>query len=205
MNLEAIGGVAHAPAGHPAGAVLLTHGAGGSRDSALLVGVCEEWAGRGWLAIRYNLPFRRRRPKGPPSSPATDLAGVVDALALAAGALDGPVIAGGHSYGGRLTSMAVAAGSEVCALTLFSYPLHPPGKPERQRTEHFGSIRAPAVFIQGTSDPFGTPAELRTATARIPGPVHIIEVQGARHDLATRLPAVATLAADAALQLGGSS
>ncbi|NBP83773.1 MAG: alpha/beta hydrolase, partial [Mycobacteriaceae bacterium] len=79
------------------------------------------------------------------------------------------------------------------------------GKPERQRTEHFGSIRAPAVFIQGTSDPFGTPAELRTATVRIPGPVHIIEVQGARHDLATRLPAVATLAADAALQLGGSS
>ena len=107
--LEAIAGVAHAPAGTPAGVVVLTHGAGGSRESPMLVAVCDEWARRGWLAVRYNLPYRRRRPKGPPSgSAATDQAGITEAIAVARGLVDGPVIAGGHSYGGRLTSTAVA-------------------------------------------------------------------------------------------------
>ncbi len=64
---------------------MLTHGAGGSRESPLLVKICDEWARRGWLAVRYNLPYRRRRPKGPPSgSAATDQAGIVEAIALAA-------------------------------------------------------------------------------------------------------------------------
>ena len=104
----------------------------GSRESALLKKICDEWARRGWLAVRYNLPYRRRRPKGPPSgSAATDQAGVVEAIELVAALATGPVIAGGHSYGGRMTSMVVADGAtRVDALTLFSYPLHPPGKPE---------------------------------------------------------------------------
>ena len=64
---------------------MLTHGAGGSRESALLQQVCDEWARRGWLAVRYNLPYRRRRPKGPPSgSAATDRAGIVEAITCAA-------------------------------------------------------------------------------------------------------------------------
>ena len=62
--------------------VVLTHGAGGSRESPLLKKVCDEWARRGWLAVRYNLPYRRRRPKGPPSgSAAKDLEGIVEAVA----------------------------------------------------------------------------------------------------------------------------
>ena len=71
MTFEQIAGIAHAPAGVPAGVVLLTHGAGGGRESPLLVATCEEWARRGWLAVRYNLPFRRRRPTGPPPGSAT--------------------------------------------------------------------------------------------------------------------------------------
>ena len=208
MNLEAIAGVAHRPTGRPAGTVMLTHGAGSDRDSEILVRVCDAWAQRGWLAIRYNLPYRRRRPKGPPSGTAADLAGVEAALAMAREAVDGPVIAGGHSYGGRLTSMAVAAGHEVLALTLFSYPLHPPGRPQQQRTAHFAAISAPTVFTHGTSDPFGTTAELRAAAALIPAPTAIVEVTGARHDLGsadrTGIAAVATRAVDAALRLGGS-
>ena len=77
---------------------------------------------------------------------------------------DGPVIAGGHSYGGRQTSMVVAENPGLVGeLTLFSYPLHPPGKPDRLRTEHFASITVPTVFTHGSSDPFGTLDELRTA------------------------------------------
>ncbi|MGA8544478.1 MAG: alpha/beta family hydrolase, partial [Mycobacterium sp.] len=68
MTLEQIAGIAHEPGGDPPGGpkgiVVLTHGAGGSRESALLQRLCDEWARRGWLAVRYNLPYRRRRPKG---------------------------------------------------------------------------------------------------------------------------------------------
>ena len=82
MNLDAIAGIAHQPAGDPAGVVVLTHGAGGSRESPLLKKVCDEWARRGWLAVRYNLPYRRRRPKGPPSgSAAKDREGIAEAVA----------------------------------------------------------------------------------------------------------------------------
>ena len=70
MKLDAIAGIAHEPDGDPAGVVMLTHGAGGSRESPLLKRTCDEWARRGWLAVRYNLPYRRRRPKGPPSGSA---------------------------------------------------------------------------------------------------------------------------------------
>ena len=183
--LEAIGAVAHRPAGDPAGVLLLTHGAGGSRDSPLLVHICDEWAGRGFLALRYNLPYRRRRPKGPPSGSATaDRAGVAEAIATARALAHGPLIVGGHSYGGRLTSMAVADGAVVDGLRLFSYPLHPPGKPDRLRTEHFDSIHAPTVFTHGTRDPFGSIDELRAAATLIPAPVEIVEITGARHDLA---------------------
>jgi predicted alpha/beta-hydrolase family hydrolase len=202
-NLEGIAGVAHEPAGTPTGVVMLTHGAGGSRESPLLIRICDEWAAHGWLAVRYNLPYRRRRPKGPPSgSAAGDRDGIVEALTLARTLADGPVIAGGHSYGGRQTSMVVAENPELVELlTLFSYPLHPPGKPDRLRTEHFGAITVPTVFTHGTSDPFGSIDEVRDATRSIPGPVEIVEIAGARHDLGSKSLNVPALAVDAALRL----
>lgn len=83
MNLDQIAGIAHQPDGVAHGVVVLTHGAGGNRESELLQRICDEWARRGWLAVRYNLPYRRRRPKGPPSgSAATDRAGIDEAIAL---------------------------------------------------------------------------------------------------------------------------
>ncbi len=203
MNLAAIAGIAHEPDGKPRGTVVLTHGAGGSRESALLKRICDEWARRGWLAVRYNLPYRRRRPKGPPSgSAATDQAGVVEAIELVATLANGPVIAGGHSYGGRMTSMVVAEGAtRVDALTLFSYPLHPPGKPEKPRTEHLPRIEVPTVFTHGTSDPFGSIDELRAAAALIPVSTEVVEITGARHDLGSKTLDVPVLAVDAALRL----
>jgi uncharacterized protein len=211
MNLDLIAGLAHEPESTPAGVVVLTHGAGGNRESALLQRLCDEWAGRGWLAVRYNLPFRRRRSKGPPSgSAATDRAGIEEAIAVCRGLVDGPLIAGGHSYGGRQTSMVVAAdwetrwaasGVPVDVLTLFSYPVHPPGKPERARTEHLPNIAVPTVFTHGTSDPFGTLDEVRTAAALIAAPTQIVEITGARHDLGSKALNVPALAVDAALHM----
>ena len=207
MSLEQIAGIAHEPSGAPEGVVVLTHGAGGSREAPLLKKICDEWAARGWLAVRYNLPYRRRRPKGPPSgSAASDQAGVVEAIELARTLTKGPVIAGGHSYGGRMTSMVIALGAaEVDVLTLFSYPLHPPGKPERARTEHLPSITAPTVFTHGTADPFGSIEELRPAAALISAATEIVEITGARHDLGSKSLDVPVLAVDAALRLAGAS
>jgi uncharacterized protein len=209
LNLEQIAGVAHEPPGDAKsarkGLVVLTHGAGGSRESLLLQQVCDEWARRGWLAVRYNLPFRRRRPKGAPSgSGAGDRAGIVEAITLCRELADGPLIAGGHSYGGRQTSMVVAA-DDACPdlLTLFSYPLHPPGKPERARTEHLPDITVPTVFTHGTSDPFGTPQEVRDAAALIAARTAVVEITGARHDLGSKSLDVPALAVDAALGLLG--
>jgi uncharacterized protein len=207
MNVDEIAGIAHEPErqryGAPIGVVMLTHGAGGSRESPLLTKICDEWARRGWLAVRYNLPYRRRRPKGPPSgSAASDQAGVAEAIALAHTLTKGPVIAGGHSYGGRMTSMVIAdQAAAVDVLTLFSYPLHPPGKPERVRTDHLPRIAAPTVFTHGTADPFGTLDELRPAAALIPAASEIVEVTGARHDLGSKTLDVPALAVDAALRL----
>ena len=200
-ELDEIAGVTHEPDGAPAGVVMLTHGAGGSRESPLLIRICDEWASRGWLAVRYNLPYRRRRPKGPPSGSAGgDRDGIVDALTMARSLTDGPVIAGGHSYGGRQTSMVVVENPGLAdVLTPFSYPLHPPGKPDRLRTEHFSGITIPTVFTHGTADPFGTIDELREAVTLIPSPVQIVEVTGARHDLGSKKLDVPALAVDAAL------
>jgi len=210
MSLDAIDGVQHRPDGDPRGVVLLTHGAGGSRESPMLIAICEAWARRGWLAVRYNLPYRRRRPKGPPSGSSTaDRAGVREAIAQAVALATGPVIAGGHSYGGRLTSMVAAEQPAALAvLTLFSYPLHPPGKPERLRTEHFPTITVPTVFTHGSADPFGSLPELRAAVATIGAPTAIVEVSGARHDLVPRgstVPDVGEQAVDAALRIGSWS
>ncbi|MGK2881418.1 MAG: alpha/beta hydrolase family protein [Mycobacterium sp.] len=203
MTLDDIAGIAHPPDATPLGVVLLTHGAGGSRESPLLVRICDEWASRGWLAIRYNLPYRRRRHTGPPSgSAAADQEGIAEAVALAATLSDGPVVAGGHSYGGRMTSMVTADHrAELAALTLFSYPLHPPGKPEKARTEHLGRIAVPTVFTHGTADPFGGINEIAAAAELIQAPYRVVEINGARHDLGSKKLDVPALAVDAALQL----
>ncbi|GLP81816.1 alpha/beta hydrolase family protein [Mycobacterium antarcticum] len=201
MDFDAIAGIAHAPAGDPTGIVVLTHGAGGSRESPMLIKICDQWAAHGWLAVRYDLPYRRRRPKGPPSgSAAADQAGVVEAVALARSRTDGPVLAGGHSYGGRMTSVAVADELAVDVLTLFSYPLHPPGKPERARTEHLPLITVPTVFTHGTSDPFGSIDEVRAAALLISAHTEVVEVTGARHDLGSKTLDVPALAVEAALR-----
>src|SRR5438105_2634824 len=76
----------------------------------------------------------------------------------------GKVLAGGQSYGGRQTAMAAAEHQGLAdGLLLLSYPLHPPGKPEKKRTEYFPELRTPALFVSGTSDPFASPEELREA------------------------------------------
>ena len=88
------------------------------------------------------------------------------------------VAIGGRSMGGRMCSMAVAEGLEAAALVLVSYPLHPPGRPDRLRTAHFPLLHLPCLFVSGRRDAFGTPLEFDQETAAIPGPVSLTLVDG---------------------------
>jgi uncharacterized protein len=183
-------GFLHRPADGPAAAtagLVLTHGAGGNCNSALLVAAAAAFSAAGLYVLRCDLPFRQRRPKGPPSpsGAAADRAGLRAAVAALRGIAAGDIMLGGQSYGGRQATMLAAdePDGRVRGLLLFSYPLHPPGRPERLRTEHFPRLSVPCLFVQGTADPFGGPAELRAAIAAIPAAAELIEIAGAGHDL----------------------
>ena len=136
--------------------------------------------------LRVDLPFRQKRPHGPPS-PSTapaDRTGLKDAVTVLRGIVPGRVFLGGQSYGGRQASMLAAEEPELAAaLLLLSYPLHPPGKPEQPRTAHFPALRTPSLFVHGPRDSFALSDELRGALALIPAPVSMVEVPAAGHDL----------------------
>ncbi len=167
-----------------AGALLLTPGAGSDRDHHTLVAIEEAVAPL--PVCRVDFPYRREGRKAPDRAPKL-VAAVVEAvgdLIGRTGVAPERVVLGGRSMGGRICSMAVAEGLASKGLVLISYPLHPPGKPERLRVDHFPRLNLPCLFISGTRDPFGTPEELTAAVEAIPGPVTIEWVEGARHDLA---------------------
>ncbi len=181
----AVKGFLHNPDGRTS--LALTHGAGGNSGMALLAAVAEAFATAGWRVLRFDLPFRQRRPHGPPSpaGAAADREGIRAAVDLLRGTGSGQVFLGGQSYGGRQASMLAAEDPAIAAgLLLLSYPLHPPGKPERLRTEHFPALRLPVLFVSGERDPFASPDELRSAAELVPEKKRIIEVAGAGHELA---------------------
>ena len=100
--------------------------------------------------------------------------------------------------------MAVAEGLPARALVLISYPLHPPGRPDRLRTEHFPDLSVPCLFVSGTKDTFGAPAELEAATATIPGAVTHRWIEGGDHGLRRKDAAVAEVVAEWVLALPSS-
>jgi len=170
------------PSGH---GLVLTHGAGANAQAPLLLRVAEAFAGAGWFVLRYNLPFRQRKPFGPPSpaAAAADRDGLRAAVAELKQMAE-HVSLGGHSYGGRQASMLAAESPDLVeALLLLSYPLHPPKKPEQLRTAHFAQLRTPALFVSGTKDEFGTVDEIKSAIALIPAKTELQIIEGAGHDL----------------------
>ena len=176
-------GVLHPASGQDG--LVLTHGAGGNMDGPLLVAVADAFAARGVWVLRCNLPYRQARPNGPPSpsGAARDREGLRAALSVLRVRARGRLFVGGHSYGGRMASILVAAEPSLASgLLVQSYPLHPPGKPKDLRTAHLPAIRVPVLFVHGTTDPFATPAELAAARALIPARTSALDVNGG-HDL----------------------
>jgi uncharacterized protein len=179
-------GFLHRPGRAGGRGLVLTHGAGGNCRSPLLIAAAEAFCAEGVSVLRCDLPFRQRRATGPPSpsTAAADREGLRRAVEAMRGLVSRQIFLGGQSYGGRQATMLAADQPDAAAsLLLFSYPLHPPGKPDRLRIEHFPRLRVRAVFVQGAADPFGSIPELRSAVALIPAHTEMIPIAGAGHDL----------------------
>jgi uncharacterized protein len=183
-------GLLHQPESPNGNGLVLTHGAGSNCQAPLLVAIATAFCEAGYLVLRCDLPFRQDRGYGPPGpyDGKRDRAGLNNALAVLKSQIQGSVFLGGHSYGGRQASMLCADGTNadaiaVAGLLLMSYPLHPPKKPDQLRTQHFFSLRTPALFVQGTRDPFGTIEEVESAIKLIPAKTRLLGVDAAGHDL----------------------
>jgi uncharacterized protein len=169
-------------------AVLLAHGAGADMQAATLTTVADALADAGVPSLRFNFPYKAAGRRAPDRPPVLDAA-VREAAAVLAQRAKLPLdrlVLGGRSMGGRICSMVAADGlgaasERALALVLLGYPLHPPGKADRLRVEHFARLFMPALFVSGTRDAFGTPAELRKQTKKIKGPVTFHWIDTADH------------------------
>jgi uncharacterized protein len=187
-------GLLHRPANPNGDGVVLTHGAGSNCQAPLLIALAQTFAEDGFIVLRCDLPYRQDRPYGPPGpgDGKRDRAGLKNAVGVLKSMARGRVFLGGHSYGGRQASMLCAELAEkapqqatelAAGLLLLSYPLHPPRKPDQLRTQHFFHLHTPALFVEGTRDPFGTITEIEQALKLIPAKTKLLQVEGAGHDL----------------------
>ncbi len=141
----------------PAGARCLyvfAHGAGAGMQHRFMEAASARLAGHGIATLRYQFPYMEAGSRRPDSR-ATLLATVRAAVrAAAAAAPDLPLLAGGKSMGGRMTSQAAAEAplSGVRGLVFFGFPLHPAGRPSTERADHLGNVRLPMLFLQGERD-----------------------------------------------------
>ena len=161
--------------------LLLTPGAGANRDQAALVAIDTSATAAGVTVVRMDFPYRQAGRKSPDRAPVLIQAVRDEAAKLSAHAA--ALVLGGRSMGGRMCSMAVAEGLPAAGLVLISYPLHPPGRPDRPRVAHLPLLQVPCLFVSGTRDAFATPAELEAATRAIPGRVTHRWIEGKDHAL----------------------
>jgi predicted alpha/beta-hydrolase family hydrolase len=160
--------------------LLLFPGAGGDSSHSSLMAI--ERAVKPMRTVRADFPYRLAGRKVPDRAPVLLQTVRDEAKRLRRS----PLVLGGRSMGGRICSMAV--GDDVdplpaAGLVLVAYPLHPPGRPDRLRVEHFPNITAPCLFVSGTNDAFGTRRELQRWTRTIPGPVTHVWIKDKGHDL----------------------
>lgn len=183
-TLDEVSAAVHRPGTDRGRAVLLAPGAGGDLDGAPLVGLATVLADLGTTVVRVNLPHHeagRRAPKAERSiAPYAQLLSAARER-VAPGAV---WFAGGKSYGGRVATLAAAEGTlDVAGLLLHGYPLHPPGKPDQLRTDHWPQIGVRTLFLQGERDTFGGPGELEPHLTKLPRRATVVAVAGGDHSL----------------------
>lgn len=166
--------------------LLLYPGAGSDSSHSSLLTI-ERWVAP-HPVVRADFPYRKEGRRAPGRAPKL-LAAIRDDLVDIDP--DRPLVMGGRSMGGRMCSMIAAgvdgqpAPANLVGLVLVSYPLHPPGKPDRLRVEHLPDIVVPTLFVSATRDPFGTPEEFATWTGTMSKKAKVshLWIEGRGHDL----------------------
>lgn len=186
-SLGSLSAVWDKPRGDERGsAVLLAHGAGAHMESAFMQAVAEGLADRGFAVLRFNYPyFERTRRDGkrrpPDRQPILEEAHEAAHRVLRERAGEKRVILAGKSLGGRISSLLAAKDLPCDALAYFGYPLHPPGKPEKLRSEHFPAIAQPSLFLQGSRDNLCDLTLLKSALATYGGAATLDVIPEADH------------------------
>jgi len=180
-----VAAVSYRPDRHQGRPVLLVPGAGGSLDSEPLVALAAAVARCGHPVVRANLAHHQAGRRAPRAE--TAVPGFREVLTAAEALLgtprEEPWILGGRSYGGRVASLAVATGTSAAGLLFSGYPLHPPGRPDRLRVDHWPNIGVPCLFLQGDHDPLADLSLLRTHRRKLPRRSDLVVVPGGDHAL----------------------
>ncbi|HKV62987.1 MAG TPA: alpha/beta family hydrolase [Candidatus Acidoferrum sp.] len=162
--------------------LVLAHGAGAGMSHPFMQKLSDELAGVGVATFRYQFPYMEER-RRVPDPPAVLTATVVAAVRAASDAAPGlPLLAGGKSMGGRMTSQAAAQQPlEVRGIVFFGFPLHPPNKPGTKRADHLPRVTIPMLFLQGTRDALADLQLLRPICAKLASRVTLHIIEGADH------------------------
>ena len=163
--------------------LVLAHGAGAGMEHASLSAMAMDLARLGVTTLRFQFPYMERgskRPDAPPLCHATVRAAVATAARLAPKL---PLIAGGRSFGGRMTSQAQALQPlpGVKGLAFLAFPLHPAGKPADERAGHLSGVAVPMLFLQGTRDALAEPGQLAPVIARLGPAATLVTIENADH------------------------
>jgi uncharacterized protein len=166
------------------GALVLAHGAGAGQHSTFMTSFATALAELGVDAVTFNFVYTEQRRRIPDRRPALEAcyAAVIQAVKQQ---LDGStaLFIGGKSMGGRIATHVAASGlgESPRGIVLLGYPLHPPGRPQERRDAHLPEVRCPMLFVQGSRDTFGTPAELEPVLSSLRAPAALHVVDGGDH------------------------
>lgn len=170
------------PTGRRVG-VVLAHDSSGSFEDELVVRVHHALAERGFLTLRFNFPYAQQGRRRPDGAPALERAYRAATASLLRDPQNAParLVLGGVGLGGRVAAQIVAQGLKADGLLFLSYPLHPAGKPARQRADALFRIICPMLFVQGTRDPTCRLDRLRLLLRRIGATTYLHVVEDGDH------------------------
>ncbi len=187
--------------------ILLAHGAGAPMDSASLTATAAALAEAGFRVARFEFGYMasRRTPAGRKPPPRAETLNPEYNAAVAELGVEGPLVIGGKSMGGRVASMVaddLFAEGRIAGLLCLGYPFHPPGRPGQLRTGHLAGLTTPTLICQGTRDEFGTRDEV--AGYRLSGKIEMLWLEDGDHDLKPRKSISGFSAADHLRTMAGA-
>jgi predicted alpha/beta-hydrolase family hydrolase len=179
-------------------ALILAHGAGAGQRSPFIVDFADALTEVGLDIITFNFPYTEQKRRLPDRGPVLEecYRAVIDAIHLEVDSARGFLFVGGKSMGGRIATQVAAVDRNlpIRGLVLLGYPLHPPGRPQQRRDAHLAAVGRPMLFVQGSRDTFGTPAELGPVVASLSPAATLHVVDGGDHSfkLSRKNPAAQT-------------